>query len=136
MAKKGEETTPLVSAVEAATQQRRQQQQPSGSAANSTGGNTKAKPIYTEAKARHLARVYTAILTVFFIQGWLTIMIIDPLKDDEKLMVRNTSRRQRNTHTHTQSLIVAICVDVFGHVCQDQRHNAYTIIVFFVLFIF
>eukprot|EP00529_Nitzschia_sp_RCC80_P028113 CAMPEP_0113486950 /NCGR_PEP_ID=MMETSP0014_2-20120614/25261_1 /TAXON_ID=2857 /ORGANISM="Nitzschia sp." /LENGTH=262 /DNA_ID=CAMNT_0000380639 /DNA_START=175 /DNA_END=963 /DNA_ORIENTATION=- /assembly_acc=CAM_ASM_000159 len=87
MAKKGEETTPFVSAVEAATQQR-QHQQPSsaGSNNNNNNKNAAAKPIYTEEKARHLARVYSAILTVFFIQGWLTIMIVNPLKDDEELM--------------------------------------------------
>jgi len=84
MAKKGEETTPLVSAVEAVTQQR-QQQQPSRTA-KINASNAGAKPIYTEEKARHLARVYAAILTVFFIQGWLTIMIVNPLKDDEELM--------------------------------------------------
>lgn len=67
---KKEETTPLV---------------PSSS--SSTAAN-RPKPIYTEAKAKHLFRVYASILTVFFIQGWMSIMIVEPLKLEEELMVR------------------------------------------------
>jgi glycerol-3-phosphate dehydrogenase len=72
---KKEETTPLVAAPSTST------------STSSAPAYKKAKPIYTEEKARHLFRVYGAILTIFFLQGWMTIMLVEPLKEQEKLMV-------------------------------------------------
>jgi hypothetical protein len=48
------------------------------------------KPTYTKEKASHLIRVYCAILSVFFLIGWMQLTLLRPLKDEKKEMVRTT----------------------------------------------
>eukprot|EP00980_Cylindrotheca_fusiformis_P003842 scaffold858_cov123-Cylindrotheca_fusiformis.AAC.18 len=48
--------------------------------------DAKNKPVYTKEKARHLVRVYLALLCAMLLVGWLNLFILKPLKDDEKEM--------------------------------------------------
>ena len=63
---------------------------PSTMAATSTpaAAPPKAKKIYTEEKAVHLIRVYGALVSGSLLIGWLHVILINPMKQEVKDMVR------------------------------------------------
>jgi hypothetical protein len=54
-----------------------------------TKAKAKNKPVYTKEKARHLVRVYSAIICVALLIAWMQIFLVQPLKEDKFEMVGN-----------------------------------------------
>ena len=46
-----------------------------------------ARPIYTEEKAVHLVRVFSATLAALMLIGWMDLVLIRPMKVDKLEMV-------------------------------------------------
>jgi hypothetical protein len=42
---------------------------------------------YTEDKAVHLIRVYSAVLTMLLLIGWMHLTLLNPLREEAKAMV-------------------------------------------------
>lgn len=52
------------------------------------------KPVYTKEKARHLFRVYMAIVCGCLLIGWMQLFLIKPLSDDQVEMVSKLSKEE------------------------------------------
>jgi hypothetical protein len=46
------------------------------------------RPVYTDDKAVHLIRVYSAIVSMLLLIGWMHLTLLKPLKEEAKEMVR------------------------------------------------
>ena len=51
--------------------------------------NNKAIKNELQDKAGRLIRIYFAMLSVGFLLSWMQLLLLNPLKDDEKEMVRS-----------------------------------------------
>jgi hypothetical protein len=45
------------------------------------------RPVYTKDKAVHLIRVYSAVLTMLLLIGWMHLTLLNPLREEAKAMV-------------------------------------------------
>jgi hypothetical protein len=49
------------------------------------------RPVYTKDKAVHLIRVYSAIVSMLLLIGWMHLTLLKPLKTEVIEMVRSSS---------------------------------------------
>ena len=61
--------------------------------APAASAKAKSNLVYTEEKAQRLFRTWSALLSMSLLVGWQSIMILRPLQEEAKEMVR-ASRKQ------------------------------------------